>query len=124
MTAFIDRCKMYVRRCGGDPKEQFVIELLKSKVLESLSSDERKILNATMPSDDDLDEILVRADAVLDAKAENEEIESISKEVDNQGFISNLNLSIQGPLPTNSRSFRGYCGKCRQYGHMRRQCPY
>merc|ERR1712240_746785 len=33
VNAFVDRCRMYIRRSGGDTMEQFAIEMLKQKVL-------------------------------------------------------------------------------------------
>ena len=66
IVGFIDRCRMYIRRSGGDTMEHFVIEMLKYKVLDCLPTMDRKILNATIDSDKSLDELIIKADALLE----------------------------------------------------------
>ena len=68
IVGFIDRCRMYIRRSGGDTMEHFVIEMLKYKVLDCLPTMDRKILNATIDSDESLDELIIKADALLETE--------------------------------------------------------
>ena len=65
VMAFVDRCRMYIRRSGGDTMEQFATEMLKQKVLDCLPFMDKKILNATMDSNETLDELIVKADALI-----------------------------------------------------------
>ena len=54
MMTYMDRCRQYIRRSGGDPKEPFALEMLKFKIYDSLSQTDQKILNATVGNDEDL----------------------------------------------------------------------
>ena len=137
ITAFVNRCKMYVRRSGGDPEGPFVIELLKTKVMESLESNDRTILNATVGTSEDFDRMIITADALINSRAEikteiNEEfskckpvLEEIESQLgdnnDNQSF--DVSQGAQRHLERNPRPFHRFCGRCRQYGHSRRFCP-
>ena len=79
VMAFVDRCRMYVRRSGGDTMEQFATEMLKQKVLDCLPFMDKKILNATMDSNETLDELIVKADALIGS-----ETKLIGQVTDNQ----------------------------------------
>merc|ERR1712240_521013 len=48
--------------------EQFAIEMLKYKVLDCLSTMDRKILNAKIDSNESLDELVVKADPLLETE--------------------------------------------------------
>ena len=142
MTAFMDRSKMYIRRSGGDPDEQFVIELLKIKVLENMQPGDRKILSANSTISEDLENMIRTADSMTNSKAERTgEIKSkftrCGPVIEEIG-IENLeerdhgrDQSQEGASSTtphrrmreNQTIFQGYCGKCHQYGHSRRYCP-
>ena len=61
---FVDRLRQYIRRWGGDPTQDFAIEMLKYKTYDSLNSTDRKILNATVDHSEDLDKIIQKADAM------------------------------------------------------------
>ena len=138
ITAFVNRCKMYVRRSGGDPEGPFVIELLKTKVMESLESNDRTILNATVGTSQNFDKMIITADAIINSRAEIkieveekfskcepvfEEIESQLGENNNDNQSIEVSQGAQRHLERNHRPFHGFCGKCRQYGHSRRFCP-
>ena len=128
---------MYVRRSGGDPEGPFVIELLKTKVMESLESNDRTLLNATVGTSEDFDRMIITADAIINSRAEikteiNEEFSKckpVLEEIESQLGENNDNQSCeisqgaQRHLERNHRRFHGFCGKCRQYGHSRRFCP-
>ena len=49
-----------------------------------------------------------------------------SEEYNNQEHAQEVtdNAIQQRRLQRIPRSFHGYCGKCRQYGHSRRFCPH
>ena len=65
VMSYIDRCRMYIRRSGGDPHEAFAQEMLRYKVYESLTTTDKKILNATIGPDESLESIILKADAML-----------------------------------------------------------
>ena len=69
MVAFIDRCRMYIRRSGGNPHENFAVEMLKTKVFENLSPAHKTILEATLGQNDDLEKIISTADKMIGAQA-------------------------------------------------------
>ena len=48
VMSYSDRCRMYIRRSGGDPNEAFAQEMLWHKVYDSLTLTDKTILNATV----------------------------------------------------------------------------
>ena len=112
MTAFIDRCRTFIKRSGADPREKLIDELLKRKVLENVEISDRKILQAAIQPTEDLDKIVRRADSMSIAGFENGRLEPESKILDSHE-------DTQGQL----RSSIGPCGKCHKKGHTRKYCP-
>ena len=142
VTAFVDRCKMYVRRSGGDPEAPFAIELLKTKVIGSLQPNDRTILQATMSINDDLDRMIITADSMINSRAKilgearenlsghRPVIEELIRDNQSEECSNHEQAQDQRRTATQQRrlqgiqsSFRGFCGKCHLYGHSRRYCP-
>ena len=139
---YIDRCKMYLRRSGGDPNEHFTVGILKGKVEKCLTSPDKKILNASLETSDDLDTMIVKADRMLNSQIEeaairNEQTEakSITMVKDKspepvipekrEGYNSKArgnrgreNMRVQ----SGSSSWVVVCWKCGKIGHLRRDC--
>ena len=137
IMTFIDRCRMYIRRSGGDPKEPFAVEMMKFKVLDSLPNTDRKILNATVEHDEDLDRLIVKADAMLESQArliggvmDDQQAQNGRVVAANQGrnnIEQNIGRRNVGNMNGNAnaqsrRPFQGNCWFCDRPGHMRRDC--
>ena len=126
ITSFIDRCRMYIRRSGGDPTEPFAIDMLKFKVYDSLSPTDRKILNVTVGHEEELDKIITKADSMVSTQA------GIIGAVVGQGqnnlpmgpVLRGNNGNIQGEVlnrgPRNAQEI--ICFKCGRPGHIQRYC--
>ena len=138
---FIDRCKMYVRRSGGDPSEHLVVELLKDKVEKCLISPYRQILNASVETSDDLNAIIIKADRMLNSQIEeairNEQTEAKSitmvKDKSPEPVIPEKHEGYNSKARGNrvkekmrgrsgSSSWVVVCWKCGKIGHLRRDC--
>ena len=137
MITFIDRCRMYIKRSGGDPKEHFAVEMLKTKVLESLSPTDRKILNASLGLDNDLDKIIMTADSMVGAQIGM--IGAVTDQDNNSqqgryaGPMGNLRgRGSYGPMRPQFNGNKGpqregspgflVCWNCNRPGHLRRHC--
>ena len=119
VTSFIDRCRQYIRRSGGDATEPFAKMMLRFKVYDCLSTTDRKILEATVDEDEDLDKIIIKANSLVTAQ---------------QAIIGNVQDERQQNRepPTNgeesgyqqNQGSRGIiCHRCGNSGHIRRYCP-
>ena len=126
VTSFIDRCRMYIRRSGGNPCEPFALDMLRLKVFESLSATDSKILNATIGQDDSLTSLITKADSMLTTQTNM--IAVVNKEIKPH--------NITGEAPFNIREANGtivnnvgprenrpiVCFRCNREGHRRRYC--
>ena len=130
VITFIDRCRMYIRRSGGDPKEHFAIEMLKTKVLESLSPTDKKILHATMGSNDELDKIIATADAMVGAQVDMigavtqpQLVKEATECMKDQSDLGGLNLvgPNRGTTAQNPYGL-ALCWNCQKPGHFKRDC--
>ena len=135
IMSYIDRCRMYIRRWGGDPKEGFAIEMLKYKVLDCLTPTDRKILNATIDSNEELDKIILKADAMTTTpKAV---IGAVMGEGQNQwgmGSGNGMDSGNENGRNVQTRFPQGFgrgeegqgqplrCWKCGRFGHRRSEC--
>ena len=148
IVAFIDRCRMYIRRSGGSTMEQFAIEMLKYKVLDCLPFMDRKILSATIDTNERLDGLIVKADALLGTETrliggvtddqtggEPEEVWSPERTGYLEMYGDTWEQSTwdyddscrrwQGLINDQSVKlpFQGYCWFCGQLGHRQKECP-
>ena len=138
MAAFIDRCRMYIRRSRGDPEERFLIELLKRKVIGNMQLTDRKILQAAIKPSDDLNIMVTKADLMMSDRPVRVGLvtENGSSGLDhlieeNTTGFQNISheqtvVSVKNnhdKLATSKDSTIGPCGKCHKKGHTRRHCP-
>ena len=121
---FADRLRMYIRRSGGDAGQHWAEEMIRSKITESMTPTDRKILRATVNEDGGLDAFIKKADELVT----NEEclIGAVTA-VGNQGFMSQWGHPGGGMGGQQMRGFNGgfdgLCWLCEQPGHRRRECP-
>ena len=139
---YIDRCKMYVRRSGGDPSEHLVVELLKDKVEKCLISPYRQILNASVETSDDLNAIIIKGDRMLNSQIEEAAIRNEQTEAKSITMVKDkspepvipekregYNSKVRGNrvrenmrVRSGSSSWVVVCWKCGKIGHLRRDC--
>ena len=139
IASFIDRCKMYIRRSGGDTSEKFAVDMLKLKVTESLNSTDRKILNATIGPNETLESIIIKADSMLTTQTNligavgNQETgpqykanDAPINPTDGQGFANTQGYMNDRGYGNNLEASRSnqpvICYRCNRPGHVRRQC--
>ena len=123
VTSFIDRCRMYIRRSGGDPCEPFALDMLRLKVFESLNPTDCKILNATIGQDESLTSLIIKADSMLSTST------NLIGAVVNQENITGeapININEANGTVVNNvdprQSFPKVCWRCNRPGHVRRFC--
>ena len=124
IMSFIDRCRQYIRRSGADPNEYFAQEMLRNKVYESLSATDRKILSATISHDEDLDIIVIKADAMASTQPELvgavREVEKSKSEETPQARKEDMEKKEMG---RQHRHNKLSCHGCHLRGHIKRYCP-
>ena len=125
IMSFVDRCRMHIRRSGSDPKEPFVIALLRLKIVECLPTVERKIFDATDPNES-LDDIIHRADTMLStdyhSQSDNEEKCHTRIKTSGGNIGNNANSTREGHTNQNDNLTES-CWRCNQPGHKKRHCP-
>jgi hypothetical protein len=114
IMTFIDRCRMYIRRSGGDPKEPFAVEMMKFKVYNSLTNTHRTILMATLGHDSSLETIASKAYQMLSAQP------CIVGRVEGNIHLSQHKYQKD---PTHTSKGDRSCWQCHQQGHIKRFCP-
>ena len=128
MTSYIDRCRMYIRRSGGNPTEEFAKEMLHFKVYDSLTPTDRKILNATLGPNEQLETIITKADSMLATHvAVIGGVTGREAQAQQQGqswgetnaFQNNNLVRGQNPRANNPDII---CFRCGNKGHIRRYC--
>ena len=124
MISFIDRCRTFIKRSGGDATENFAIQMLKRKVMENIQSTDRKVLLVMLKATDDLDKIASIADAMMSRG------ETIGFVNENNQLGINDAVNIETTKKTHQKQEQkpqekqiGPCGKCHQWGHTRKYCP-
>ena len=128
VTSYIDRCRMYIRRSGGNPSEPFALDMLRLKVFESLSPTDSKILNATVGQDDNLTSLITKADSMLTTQTNM--IAVVNQEIKPQNIIGEAPFHIReanGTIVNNvgPRENRNIvCHRCHREGHIRRFCKF
>ena len=127
MSAFIDRCRMFIKRSGSNPEEKFSVELLKKKVFDNLLPYDQKLLHALEQLDDNLDKIVIKADSIMNSGAKTIGV-VVEKGIFEPGAQKNTDettsKSIHEAKSLASRKSRiGPCGKCRGWGHLQKYCP-
>ena len=124
VTSFIDRCREHIRRSGGNPQDSFANDMLRLKAIESLNVTDRKIINATIGCDEELEKLIVKADSMLSTS--NNMIGAVTcQEIRNvkqgpSGYCQNM--SAGGHLVAPTRNKKTVCYRCRKAGHIRREC--
>ena len=123
---YIDRCKMYLRRSGGDPNEHFTVGILKGKVEKCLTSPDKKILNASLETSDDLDTMIVKADRMLNSiamvKEKSSELVNQKKLKRNKSTKADGNKGSKNMKHHSKSSWVMVCWKCGKTEHLRRNC--
>ena len=103
-VAYVDRCRMYLKRAGEDPHIEHVASTLKGKVIESLNAVDSKILYAARGKS--LDEFVKEADLLIGTQTNNV-IGAVGER------MGNGNQDGSGPI----------CWRCQKAGHLKRNCP-
>ena len=124
MMTYMDRCRQYIRRSGGDPKEPFALEMLKFKIYDSLSQTDQKILNATVGNDEDLEVLTIKADSMISTQ---QALIGSVRAGENQAPGNEMHERGTGEQQETPKQPNYYnniiCFNCNSRGHIKRFCP-
>ena len=131
IMSYVDRCRMYIRRSGGNPTEAFAKDMLRYKVYDSLTPTDRKILNATVGAEEELESIILKADSMLGTQPGvigavlGQEETSIPEGRPAWGEANNGQAKYQprgNNIRPQQRNSDIICYQCGGVGHIRRNC--
>ena len=130
VVRFIDRLKMYIRRWGEDPTDDFATEMLKFKCYQCLNQVDQKVLRAAVDHNENLDKIVKKADSLISQETRQigmvgftRDDCAVSGQWGGEYSVANayegcgelINSGDQsGPLPT--------CWNCGEKGHRYWEC--
>ena len=138
MNTFVNRLRMYIKRSGGDPKQDFAEDILKYRVYDNMSPSDRKLLNATIEHSEDLGKIIAKADLLLTNQPDSTGFIGVvteykggdrTNQAQNMGMygggqgIERMNMNTGAQRNTGNVEFNGNCWQCNSIGHTKRNCP-
>ena len=129
MTAFIDRCKTYIKKARGDITEKFVLGLLEMKLKSNMEQMDQKIISLNIKDRGDLEAAVATADILVNCGNSNGSTVKVERQVpklQKHKVESKVeqNNSIRD-LNSNSGSKKrtiGPCGACHRDGHTKKNC--
>ena len=127
MTAFIDRCKTYIKKAKGDITDNFVLGLLEMKLKSNMEQMDQKILSLNINDKGDLEAAVATADILIncgDSDGSSGEVNGKVlefQEIKGESKVEQID-TLQTSIKGSKKRTMGPCGACHGDGHTKKNC--